>query len=135
MQIVKAQAGISLQGRTPGQSINDLDTDLEVVGALGPEPQFSLREIMRAVGDNMHVQFREVAEDAEKQMGDWSMSLDPHTGKLNGNIVVRLGTVQEVAQIEKEIHGTTLNIGKETAAISVHNKVVDRLPLSLQGNA
>ena len=90
---------------------------------------------MRAAGDKMQFQFREVAEDAEKQKGDWSMSLDPTTGKLNGKIVVRLGAAQDVIQLERMLHSTTIQIGKEKAIVWVHNKFVDRLPSSWQGNA
>jgi len=135
MKMVKAQAGVRLQGRSPGHVTGDLDTDLEVAGALGPDPQLTLRNVMMAVGDKMQFPFREVVEDLEKQTGDWSMSLDPATGKLNGKIVIRLESVQEVDKLEKMIHSTTVQIGKEKAVVSVHNKMVDRLPATWQGNA
>jgi hypothetical protein len=135
MQMIKAQAGVKLQGKTPGQSIGDLDTDLEVAGALGPDPQLTLRNIMMAVGVKMQFPFREVKETLEKQAGDWSMTLDPATGKLNGKIVVRLESAQEVVRLEKTIHSSTVQIGKEKAIVSVHNKMIDRLPAAWQGNA
>ena len=45
------------------------------------------------------------------------MSLDPVIGKLNGKIVVRLGAAQEVVQLERMIHSTTIQIGKEKAIV------------------
>lgn len=63
------------------------------------------------------------------------MALDPATGKLDGKIVVRVGTAQDVVQLEKMIHNTTIQIGKEKAIVWVHNKWFDRLPSSWQGNA
>ena len=131
----QGSGGVKLQGSSPGQSIGDLDTDLEIAGALGPDPQLTLRNIMLAVGDKMQFPFREVKEPLEKQTGDWSMSLDPATGKLNGKIVVRLESVQDVDKLEKMIHNTTVQIGKEKAVVSVHNKMIDRLPATWQGNA
>lgn len=49
--MMKAQAGVRLQGREPGEAATELGTDLEVAGALGPEPQLTLRNVMRAAGD------------------------------------------------------------------------------------
>jgi len=127
LQAVRVQAKQRLGGNANGVAPLK-ETTVQVRGSLGPDPAGVLRGLMDSMRIKSSMDLQEVPHGQNLQDGQWSICVEPESGRPTGRVRIQLHNSQQVSRLQKVAHQQVVSVGGTALPVSITNLQVTPLP-------